>query len=83
MYVYIHLCVHTHAGTAYEAELHRGWDLLPHDDDDLVSTKDLVQHIVQGNIVQHTATYCNTRVLCKVTLCDTLQHTATHACCAR
>lgn len=34
-------------GTAYEAELHRGWDQLPHDENDMVSTSDLVQHIAK------------------------------------
>lgn len=45
------------AGTAYEAELHRGWDLLPHDDNDMVSTKDLVQHIMQVSTPNNRTTF--------------------------
>lgn len=32
-------------GSAYESELHRGWHLLPQDEEGLVSTTDLIKHI--------------------------------------
>ena len=41
-------------GTAYEEELHRGWEQLPHDENDMVRTQDLLQHIIKVSRGQGT-----------------------------